>query len=263
MSVLSASQIQSIEALLADSLRQKFKNYQPESIEMPFHTRLLGKDRMALFSFIHSVNTTLGTTIFEQVAVIIASSRFKHAQRKYRVGKSIKSSAQAKVDNIVNALIAGNREPDKIKEIAEIRASISSDETETIKPTVVDFMVIDKDENLYLFDIKSAKPNQGEFKGFKRTLLQWAATEITTNPNVKIHTSIAITYNPYAPQPYQRWTMKGLFDLTHELKVAEEFWDFIGGEGAYAALLECFERVGIAMRDEIDHYFAKFTFTNL
>lgn len=36
---------------------------------MPFHTRLLGKDRMALFSFIHSLNTNFGTSIFEPVAL--------------------------------------------------------------------------------------------------------------------------------------------------------------------------------------------------
>ncbi len=26
---------------------------------------------------------------------------------------------------------------------------------------------------LYLIDLKTAKPNIGEFKGFKRTLLEW------------------------------------------------------------------------------------------
>lgn len=57
-------------------LREKFKNYKPESTNMPFHYRLLGKDRMALFSFIHSLNTTFGTSIFEPVAEMLASLRF-------------------------------------------------------------------------------------------------------------------------------------------------------------------------------------------
>ena len=42
-----------IENILKESLRNKFQNYNPEPTVMPFHTRLLGKDRMALFSFIH------------------------------------------------------------------------------------------------------------------------------------------------------------------------------------------------------------------
>jgi hypothetical protein len=52
--------------------------------------------------------------------------------------------------------------------------------------------------------------------------------------------------------------MRGLIDLNNELKVAEEFWDFIGGKGTYDDLLGCFERVGIELRGEIDAYFEKF-----
>jgi hypothetical protein len=32
----------------------------------------------------------------------------------------------------------------------------------------------------------------------------------------------------------------------------------LGGDGAYEELLECFEKVGIEMREEIDNYFKKF-----
>jgi type II restriction enzyme len=46
--------------------------------------------------------------------------------------------------------------------------------------------------------------------------------------------------------------------LEEELKVADEFWDFLGGDGAYQDLLDCFERVGIELRPEIDRYFEKF-----
>lgn len=81
---------------------------------------------------------------------------------------------------------------------------------------------------------------------------------LADNPNAKINTLIAIPYNPYEPKPYSRWTMTGMLDLKNELKVAEEFWDFLGGEGTYNNLLDCFERVGVEMRDEIDNYFARF-----
>ena len=52
--------------------------------------------------------------------------------------------------------------------------------------------------------------------------------------------------------------MARMLDLEKELKVAEEFWNFIGGEGAYEDLLECFEHVDIEMREEIDNCFSKF-----
>ena len=47
--------------------------------------------------------------------------------------------------------------------------------------------------------------------------------------------------------------------LDKELKVTNEFWDFLGGKGAYQDLLSCFEQAGIELRPEIDEYFAKFS----
>lgn len=40
---------------------------------MPFHHRLPEEDKYAIFSFIQSMNITFGMTIWEQVAVILAS----------------------------------------------------------------------------------------------------------------------------------------------------------------------------------------------
>jgi type II restriction enzyme len=49
-----------------------------------------------------------------------------------------------------------------------------------------------------------------------------------------------------------------LFDIANEILVANEFWDFLGGEGAYQDLLNIFERIGIELRPEIDQYFSRF-----
>jgi type II restriction enzyme len=76
---LSAKQKFDIANVLRNSLRRKFENYNPEPASMPFHVRLLGKDRMALFSFIHSLNTNFGTSIFEPVALVLAKTRFVSA----------------------------------------------------------------------------------------------------------------------------------------------------------------------------------------
>ena len=82
---------------------------------------------------------------------------------------------------------------------------------------------------------------------------------MASDPNANINTMIAIPYNPYEPEPYKRWTVRGMLDLQNELKVADEFWDFLSGQGTYQNLLDCFERVGIELRDEIDEYFARFS----
>jgi type II restriction enzyme len=127
-----------------------------------------------------------------------------------------------------------------------------------LKTVKVDLFLESKDGEIFLFDLKTAKPNVSNFKDFKRTLLEWVAIALAENPNAKVNSLIAIPYNPYEPQPYERWTLKGMLDLENELKVAEEFWDFLGGHGTYNELLDCFEKAGIELRPEIDKYFCRF-----
>uniref|UniRef100_Q3ATR9 type II site-specific deoxyribonuclease n=1 Tax=Chlorobium chlorochromatii (strain CaD3) TaxID=340177 RepID=Q3ATR9_CHLCH len=255
---LNQQQIQKVETVLRNSLRHKFQNYNPEPAVMPFHTRLLGKDRMALFSFIHSLNTNFGTTIFEPVAQALALSRFGSVELQKVAGNQISLQAQQVIQEIMDGLTTATNLPCKSQEIEAIRAVCQSGEMRKVKPTKVDVKLISYDGTLFLIDIKTAKPNKGGFQEFKRTLLEWVAVTLATNPEATIETFIAIPYNPYEPKPYSRWTMRGMLDLEAELKVAEEFWDFLGGEGTYPQLLDCFERVGCELRSEIDAYFAQY-----
>lgn len=248
-----------IKARLGSALRQKFTNYKPESAFMPFHTRLLGKDRMALYSFIQSLNTNFGTSIFEPVAEELALQNFDVVKRQVEAGSIITKEAQRVIQDIMDSLESGNSKPCKADEMQKILAVAKSGEVSEIKPTKVD-LFLQKDKNVYLIDIKTAKPNKGGFKEFKRTLLTWVASFAHNNPNIDIHTLIAIPYNPYEPKPYQRWTMAGMLDLDSELKVASEFWNFLGGNSSYEVLLEAFEEVGCEMRNEIDEYFKRFEY---
>ncbi|MFA6187511.1 MAG: TdeIII family type II restriction endonuclease [Phycisphaerae bacterium] len=255
---LSNEQKINVETVLKNSLRHKFQNYNPEPASMPFHTRLLGKDRMALFSFIHSLNTNFGTSIFEPVALALASSSFASATSQQTAGTQISSEAHRIIQNIMDGLATASTSPNKPDEINAIRAVCRQGEMINVKLTKVDIKLVGQDGTIYLFDIKTAKPNAGGFKEFKRTLLEWVAATFASNPIVNVQSLIAIPYNPYEPQPYNRWTMRGMLDLPNELKVANEFWDFIGGQNAYQDLLNIFEQIGIELRPEIDAYFSRY-----
>ncbi len=254
---LSQQSISIIETIIKTSLRNKIKKYSPESNNMPFHYRLLGKDRMALFSFIQSLNTTFGTSIYEPVAVALAKNTFSDAQSQFKPGNQISEEAQKVIQNIMNNLSTGNN-TNKIDEIENIRAVCTKGKMYLIRTVNADLYTKDKDGTIFLFDLKTTKPNVSNFKDFKRTLLEWCAIILAKNPQASIKTMIAIPYNPYEPAPYQRWTMKGMLDLKEELVVAEEFWGLLGGNGAYEELLNCFEKVGIELRPEIDNYFNEF-----
>jgi type II restriction enzyme len=253
---LSNEQKTQIQQVITTCLRNKFKNYIPENNYMPFHFRLLGKDRLALYSFIQSLLTTFGSSIFEPVAAALAKNKFARVETQFIVGDTIYSNSQQSVQTIINELTI-NPKPDKIKELELLKKSLSG-VTNKLKPAKVDLFVETKEGEQYLFDLKTAKPNKGDFQKYKQTLLEWAGIAYTNNKDANVHTLIAIPYNPYEPQPYQFWTLAGMLDLEEELMVAERFWDFLGGSGAYNELLDCFERAGIELRPEIDTYFAKF-----
>ena len=254
----SNNEKEEIKNILVGALRHKFKNYSPESKYMPFHTRLLGKDRMALFSFIHSLNTNFGTSIFEPIPAFLGSLRFKSVSLQTNAGEHISKASQECIQDIIDNLTSANVSPDSHLEIEMLRRVCQIGEVKKINNIRVDIKLTSFDDSVYLIDLKTAKPNKGDFISFKRNFLEWIASILYTNPDAKINTFLGIPYNPYHPNPYARWTLAGMFDVKNELKVGEEYWDFIGGEGTYNELLDIFEDVGIKMREEIDEYFESY-----
>lgn len=254
---LSDNKKERIQNLIINCIRNKLQNYHPESSSMPFHYRLLGKDRMALFSFIQSLNTTFGTSIFEPVAIELAKSKFTVVKNQFKLGNEIYAGYQQVIQQIINKLSTAECQPNKIEELQKIKEARYGQKN-TLKTVKVDLYLETSEGDIYIFDLKTAKPNITEFKSYKRTLLEWAAILLTKNPSAQVHSIIAIPYNPYEPKPYERWTIKGMLDDKQELLVGKEFWDFLGGENVYEDLLECFEQAGILLRSEIDNYFVKF-----
>ena len=76
------------------------------------------------------------------------------------------------------------------------------------------------------------------------------------NKKAEVFTRLAI---PYHPEPYERWTLKGLYDLEKgEILVGDDFWNFVASDNIYNELLDVFQEVGEDLREEIDKKFAEF-----
>lgn len=248
-----------IKEKIKECIRAKFQSYKkPETDNMPFHYRLLGKDRMALYSFIQSLNTTFGVSIYEPVAIALARGRFKVAKNQVKPADEISTQAHQRIQTIIDRLGIGDEDSNKPIETQEIREVCRTGTLDKVNLTQVDIWLENYEGELFLIDLKTVKPNKGDFEKFKRTLLEWTAAELARDPEVIVNTMIGIPYNPYEPKPYQRWTMKGMLDLDNDVLIAEKLWDFLGGEGSYTDLLDAFEAAGIELRDEIDSYFEKF-----
>lgn len=247
-----------VKETIKQGIRYKLQSFHSNKIYMPFHNLLLGKDIMALFSFIHSLNTTFNYSIYEPVAVLLASGRFKVAKYRKQPHNQISKTALHMIQNILDELTVAKRTPDREAEFAQINAVSRISPIVKIRPSLVDIWLEDSNENKYLIKIKSIKPSFVGLMELKHRLLKWVAQEFYINPDAKIYTLIGIPYNPKHPKPYEKWWMSGLFDTKVDVLVGNELWDFIGGDGAYLDLLDCFEQAGIELQPEINKYFAKF-----
>ncbi|MDR0408178.1 MAG: TdeIII family type II restriction endonuclease [Campylobacteraceae bacterium] len=78
--LITNQQKSQIQEVITNSLRKKFQNYNLEPASLPFYFRLHGKDRIAPHSFIHSLSTNFGTSIFESVAKSLALLNFADTQ---------------------------------------------------------------------------------------------------------------------------------------------------------------------------------------
>jgi len=224
---------------------------------MPFHFRLLGKDRMALFSFIHSINTMLGQSIFEKAAEIIGEPNFDEIKSGYKLKGYISDEAILEIENIIDELGSLKIKASESAENKRIKKVGKKGYLGNIKKSKVDLYAV-KGRREYYLEIKTAKPNIDIFTRTKVKLLKWKVMRYSINQKNEVKTCICIPYNPQEPKPYSRWTLQGLYDLKNEVLVADEFWDFLGGEGTYEELLDIFENTGIELRDEIDQKFSEF-----
>ncbi|MDD3726367.1 MAG: TdeIII family type II restriction endonuclease [Candidatus Ratteibacteria bacterium] len=255
---LRSHTVKEISELLVGTIRDKLRNYQPETLHMPFHHRLLGKDRYAMFSFIQSMNTTFGISIWEQVAVILAKGAGYYAERQYKLLGEIDIGTGKIIDNLHYKLRKGEIPANKNSEIEQIKGSIKKGQPKIDPDSTVDLFVKVKDIENY-FDITSAKPNMKEFVALKLKLLRWTGLRLSQDEDIKVYTRLAIPYNPYHPESYERWTLKGLYDLDNgEILVGKEFWNFVAGDDIYEELLDVFQNVGEFLREEIDKKFAEF-----
>lgn len=255
--------VDAVESILNEALTQKFKGYNPEANAMPFHEPLLSGERLRIYSFMHSIMTSFGTTIFEPVAAYIAESHGWVATRQREMGPAITHEADNRITEIMNELGRKNspRRPDMDAETAFIREAAQTG-------TIVDKdlekadVYLTRDDLIVPIDIKTAKPNASGFKGYKRTLLGWTAAELYQNPDAVVRPILGIPYNPYEPAPYDRVNVLKYFEVgeSGQVKSGTHFWNFLAnGDYIYDDLVACFERVGEERRSEIDEYFDKFS----
>ena len=200
---------QEIKNHLKTKLMEKLDNYEVSREYNPFLHNILPLNYIHLYSFIHSIATTLGTSIYVQISKILAESNgFSNCTNLNLYNSTSLSDAQI---NKIEDIIEQFNDPTNISiydsESDELLNSEGSGGIRRKGDTKIR-LSIEKDDSQYLILIKSAKPNLSEFRSFKRKLLKWRARLNSTN----IRTILAFPFNPFYPNEYHHLATKNFFE---------------------------------------------------
>ena len=243
---LSNNQKLKIKKLLTQKIEDKLEMYGRETSSMPFLARLIhDNEKIAAYSFIHSMATTLGMSIYEDVSKIIAEETADECFTKYDVGGVISREQKSIIDEIVRKLRNGESKVNHTQEIKLVLSASAKDGKAQKEGRIVDFYMKRNGEEHY-FEIKTVKPNIDVFTKSKTKLLEWVARRRSP---VKVF--LAFPYNPYHPQPYERFTEQGVLERGEEFLIGKEYWVFLGGKNSFEQLLDLFDEVGKKFKEKI------------
>lgn len=255
---LSSMQIDEIKKILSRKIDNKLKKYGRETSAMPFLARLIqDNEKIAAYSFIHSLATTLGMSIYEEVSVVICRPNCSEVFRNYGVGGVLSKDQKNTINRIINDLRNDDRKANIELEINEILNSKPENGIFQKSGNIADLYFL-KNGIEHYFEIKTVKPNIDVFEKSKTKLLEWVARR---RKKVKVY--LAFPYNPYHPEPYSRFTEVRMMDHPNDFLIGSEYWDFIGGSDSFEQLLAVFDEVGKEYKNRLVKKFKEIAMTKL
>jgi len=239
--------------MIVSVMEAKLEKYTSQDEYKPFHHGLMGEEVMDGYSFIHSINTSMGTSIFETVAKEIAKDYFDVVELKKKMQGGVNDRAMKVIKDIMSDVQGKRLVPDATSEIQKLHEAISqqSCDVTSISPAKAD-IYLEKGNTIYLIDIKTVKPNKTSIHSLKEQLLQWAALALSENPDRNIVPMIGIPYNPFHPEEYNWLEMYNTLERERQVKIGSEFWNFLaGGDNIYNDLVKCFQDAGEIVRPKL------------
>jgi hypothetical protein len=245
--------LQRVKKHLLKVMEEKLVNYSPETDYMPFQKAITGERYRAIFSFVHSISTTFGMSLWEQFAEILGKEAGMKVTRQYDIPFSISNKTDIEINKILKKIKRKEIKCDTIeinkliKKFAEPGPLGISDEDKR-----VDVFIEDKDKNIFFIDITSPKPNIKEFGAMKLKLMRWTAIGYANYNTKNVRALLCMPYNPSHPKPYKRFSGDITCDFINDIKVQNEFWDTVAGFQIYEDLVNVFKLVGKKIRSKLE-----------
>lgn len=197
-----------------------------------------------------SLNTALGRGLDHMVADI-ARSAHGNAQTNYSVSGSLPTTAGQTIGAIVESYTSGEGHavPDTAAELALVLPGVGAPgaRENVLEKDDVYFESSDGTENH--IEIKTPKPNYDQGRASKRRILRIHAVRAPK----PVQAFVGMPYNPNGLFGTYQWpTTKYFLDPSNDLKVGQQFWNYVGNsDGTYDELLDCFLEVSGQRRGDL------------
>ena len=213
----------------------------------PFH-RLFFPDEAILAARVErSVVTAMGNKLYPRLAEAIASGRFRNVELNHPIQGHVNDAACNMIEQIVTELRTrtqrgtDRRRPDHTTELRDILSSRGGGQREI--NITADLYIGDFLGGPLFVELKTPLPNLDIAAESKRKMLYYLAVMDRKNiPSAKAF--LGLTYNPYVTRElYAHSYTRQIMDMTNEVLIGQELWDYIGGPGTYNELLTAMDDV--------------------
>jgi hypothetical protein len=236
----------SIIKILHRCIDRAIKRVSVDKTYRPFHEALLTKELVAASAFERSFSTSFGQGPIEEISEILAISTGAESKRQKETRVNVNKGAVDEIDRILSALRSGDSSPNWKKEQAKVLAFTKGD---FVQRRVLSDLWIKRGTIESFISIKTVKPNIDQTEIVKKDMLLLKAHD------KKCQTFLGLYYNPGGPEREDyNWSVPSkIFDMINDecVLIGQEYWDFVGGKGTYAALLDIFGEVGEETREQL------------
>jgi hypothetical protein len=236
-----------------ECVEQTFARLDEEDTHKPFHSALLSPEAVQWSRFERSFSTSFGQRGIERIAklVVEASGASKVVAQK-RTVVTLKQIQWDEIDQLINQ--SRRKElrkrtgyaPDWEQDLGRVVTAGDFGAGAVLTNEIISDLFWVRDGIEHYVSIKTPKPNLDQTEKAKRDLLALGAAQMSR----KVY--FGLPYNPYGEeQADYSWTApKNMFNFTSDASVliGQKFWDELGGEGTYAALVEVAQEAGAELR---------------
>ena len=191
--------------------------------------------------------------VWEKLAKVVAEQAHGHCEVGYSVEGTIGKESLRRIQEVLNKLEHKTKGATKIKpnwkeELKYIKAG--GGDLIPVAVTCDIFINSLETGKKYAFELKAPLPNSDQTKVSKEKMFKLLAM----SPKEVDHAFYALAYNPYGKKEDYKWTFPARwFDMQNDesVLIGNEFWDLIGGKGAYKNFIKEVNELGIEYRERI------------